>query len=602
MKQRAGKRHGIGWFVDLPLNGKLAVIFAGGIILPFLLISMLVFGVVYRGAVGSERQRRGMNLEHVADSVDALLREYETAAEQIYNYETFLKDAAAAPRISADTLNLDREVNMMLSDLRKSREFLAGVSFVFADGTFVSQTSGYGRYEQTVREIEASMDDLQGQMQGQYPVRVWQASGIGKKEKGDKASYFSGRKIIRNIYDRNELVGLAVMHISALALEERVALAAEQGQGLVAVLDADNQLLFHSESPVPLLTLLNERPQELAASPGQLKECKGYYYICKESAYSGWRFVNFVPKGEVDRQSAAFLFYFIVIIGLFVSFAVVFLLLVRRFMTGPIRRLIVVMDEIDDLDKIPMQLAVSQRDEIGQLYQSYNRLNQRIDSLVLQLTDTLKQDREKEVRLLHSQLNPHFIYNTLESISWVAYEKEVPEVSKVVAGLSEILKYSIKYSDENVTFADELKMVKHYIEIQHFRFEDRFRVFYEIEEALLTCKAVKFIFQPFVENALLHGFRHQKENCRIVIRLFAAGENAAVEVEDNGCGMEEVLVHQTLRMDPDGIGIGNLNKSLRLRFGEQYQIQIDSAPGAGTKIHLEIPKMKGVTDVANRSD
>lgn len=592
MKRNTGKSRENGWFVDLPLNGKLAVIFAGGIFIPFFLISILVFGVVSRGAIDSERQRRGTNLEHVADSVDALLRDYEAAAEQIYNYEAFLKDAAIAPRISADTLNQDRQVNMMLSDLRKSREYLAGVSFVFADGSFISQTAGYGRYEQTVREIEAGMDELLEQMQGQHPVRVWQGSGIGRKEMGDKAAYFSGRKMIRNIYNRNQLVGLAVMHISTLALKERVILAAEQGQGLIAVLDADNQLLFDNESPAPLLALLEEKPQELSASSGQLKEYGGYYYICRESAYSGWRFVNFVPKGEVDRQTAVFLLYFIGIIGLFVSFAIVFLLLVRRFMIRPIRRLIVMMDEIDDLNKIPMQLAVSQKDEIGQLYQSYNQLNQRIDSLVLQLTDTLKQDREKEVRLLHSQLNPHFIYNTLESISWVAYEKEVPEVSRVVAGLSEILKYSIRYSDEDVTFADELEMVKHYIEIQHFRFEDRFHVSYEIEEALLHEQAVKFIFQPFVENALLHGFRHQKENCRIVIRLFSSHENAAVEIEDNGCGMEEVLVHQVLRMDTDGIGIGNLNKSLRLRFGARYQIQIDSAPGAGTKIHLEIPRMK----------
>ena len=114
---------------------------------------------------------------------------------------------------------------------------------------------------------------------------------------------------------------------------------------------------------------------------------------------------------------------------------------------------------------------------------------------------------------------------------------------------------------------------------------------YDIDETLLNYKTVKFMFQPFVENALIHGFKQKEKDCRVTIRLYDQGEDIAAEIEDNGCGMEEVMVEQALSRYTKGIGIGNLNRSLQLRFGERYQIQIDSRPGRGTRIRLRIPKI-----------
>lgn len=580
------------WFLDMPLNGKIALIFLGGIFIPFFVMSILVFQGIYRNTMDSENRLRNMNLENVVSSVEVMLMEYETAAESIYNYEHFLKNAAAAETVSADTVNIDSSVNMMLSDIRESRQFMAGASFVFPDASIISKTSGYGRYEETIRETKRQMEDILLQMEEGRSEEIWQASDIGKKGEGESAAYFSGRKIIRNIYDKNELVGMAIIHISTLTLDDLTVLEHYQEQGLLVILDGKNQLLWSNGEASPVLEMLRENgSQEPSGYQGQLNEYKDHYFIYQESDYCGWRFINMVPKAEVDRQANMFLLFLCIIVALFVFFCILCMLLVRHYIVYPVRRLIVVMDEIDDLDKIHMQLPVSQKDEIGLLYRTYNHLNQRISSLVSQLTAAWKQDKEKEIRLLHSQLNPHFIYNTLESISWIAYEKQLPEVSEVVASLSEILKYSIKFSDEYVTFGNELEMLRNYISIQKFRFEDRFQVFYEVDESLLAYKTVKFTFQPFVENALIHGFKYRKKGGRITIRLYGQEENIAAEIEDNGCGMDEMMVRQAASMHTEGIGIGNLNKSLQLRFGECYQIQIDSTPGVGTNIHLQIPKI-----------
>ena len=192
---------------------------------------------------------------------------------------------------------------------------------------------------------------------------------------------------------------------------------------------------------------------------------------------------------------------------------------------------------------------------------------------------------------MHSQLNPHFIYNTLESISWVAYENDVSEISEVVISLSEILKYSIKHSDEYVTFDDEIRMLKNYIYIQKFRFEDKFSVNYEIEEELLKYKTIKFTFQPFVENALVHGFRNIRNQGLITIRLYSHEDDIYAEIEDNGCGMDVLTMSKIDEIKTSGIGIHNVNRSLQLRFGNQYNIDISSDWGKGTLIRLRIPKM-----------
>ena len=135
---------GAGWFWNMPLNGKIAVIFLGGISIPFFVISILVFQGIYRNAMESENQMLNRNLENVVSGVEGMLMDYEMTAEGVYDYEEFLKNAAAAEEPQAELLNRDSSVNLMLSNIRRSREFMAGASFVFPDGSIVSQVSGFG--------------------------------------------------------------------------------------------------------------------------------------------------------------------------------------------------------------------------------------------------------------------------------------------------------------------------------------------------------------------------------------------------------------------------------------------------------------------------
>jgi len=582
-----------GKFRNIPLGGKIMIIFIAGIIVPFLVISVVVFGIIYRDTMDSENNLRRMNLRNAISSVEDLMGDYEDAMEAVYDNGAFFKQAAAVENISVDTMDVDGSVRMLLSDIRRSREFVAGVSFIFPDETYVIQTSGYGRFEEIAKDHRQRSDEIRDQMYGGMRPVFWQLSMSDRKEKNGGAVFFSGRKVIRNIYDNNEMVGMVVMHISTIVLNKLTALENYGDNEIFAVLDNKYQMIWSNGNVAPVAGMLEKNGGKAPEvnTPG-LSVYEDYYFICQSSADTGWYFINMIPKAEVNRQANVFICFFMIVICLIIFCGIFCMHLVQRSIIYPIRRLIVVMEEVDDLDKIRVNLTVTQNDEIGSLYKTYNRLNQRIDMLVSRLTEMMVQDKEKEIKLMHSQLNPHFIYNTLESISWVAYEHQVPEVSRVVSCLSEILKYSIKFSDEDVTFGTEIKMLKNYLYIQHFRFEEKFHEVYEVDEALFKYKTIKFTFQPFVENALVHGFKNMTKQGLIVIRLSDADDDVAVEIEDNGCGMDTVTVQQAQEMHTKGIGIGNVDRALGLRFGAAYHIEISSAPDEGTKISFRVPKMK----------
>lgn len=582
-------------FRDLSLNAKMITLPVTFLLIPILAAGGFVFGKVYTNTSAGETKLRLINLANTVDSVDGLLKDYETNIESIYGYEEFFKTEADRQTTFTER-NKDGKINRMLADIRNNREFAASMSLIFPDGKSVQSSSGYGGFEEVARENELCLQDMIEQMQGEPAKTRWGASLKERYKKDGSAAFFSCRKVIRNIYEKNQLIGMAVMNVSTTAFNNLTALKGYQENEVLLVADEEGNLVWRSlysqdQDPIPVEGILQEtagsREKTLTEYRGS-----GYYFIWQRSAYSGWAFVDLIPYYEVRKQADIFRSFFIWVMILLLLFFIICMILMRRCIVQPIRKLIVIMDDVDELDKIRRNVTVEQRDEIGRLFYTYNCLNERIDQLVERLKDALNQDKEKEIKLLQSQLNPHFIYNTLESISWIAWQKNMPEVSKVVNCLSRILRYSIKDTQEYVTFREELEKLENYIYIQHFRFEDKFEVIYELDDTLLDYRTIKFIFQPFVENALVHGFKDRHENCRIVIRLYETGGDIGIEIEDNGCGMNADQLDRVETSHTQGIGINNINKALQLRFGPAYHLTLQSPAEGGLVVKIRVPEIE----------
>ena len=223
-------------------------------------------------------------------------------------------------------------------------------------------------------------------------------------------------------------------------------------------------------------------------------------------------------------------------------------------------------------------------DEIGRIGNEFIRVVEENEKLTTNLYKSLYQEKESELIALQSQINPHFLYNALDSIFWMAEEHNAPDISHMTVALSNMFKLSLNNGEKLITIRKELEMVQSYITIQKVRFEDRIRVITSVEEGILDLKIVKFILQPLVENAINHGLAHKDDGGIITIQIRRKENDILITVEDNGIGFET----HDIPIPSHGYAVRNIDDRLKLYYGADYGVQITSVPGQGTTAFVRL--------------
>lgn len=321
------------------------------------------------------------------------------------------------------------------------------------------------------------------------------------------------------------------------------------------------------------------------------------YYVCGQyNGITGWKSYSAIPFEGLFPQ-AGDLNKAIWLVGMVSTFgiAIVIILLVYA-MAGPIKRLSKAMGQVQKGD-FAVRVPNKRKDEIGELTESFNYMLEEINTLIRQVYQEKIAQKNAEVQALQAQINPHFLYNTLDSVNWMLIDREEYDISDIILSLAGLMRYSIEDENAFVPLEKEIGYVLCYLKIQKNRLEERLEYSVESEENLAEVQVPKLILQPIVENAITHGIepRKQKGNIKIVIKNLR--DEMLITVEDNGMGMTpEQLRH--LREDvPDmekeghtGIGVRNVDRRIRLHYGEPYGIAIESTYGKGTIVSLRIPK------------
>lgn len=310
--------------------------------------------------------------------------------------------------------------------------------------------------------------------------------------------------------------------------------------------------------------------------------------------------------GIVDARSEGIKAFLIALLLL----AVPFLLLIRNIVT-PIRKLTVFMASVGsgNLKNLSQRVKLHGHAEIAFMAEEFNRMLDEIHSLTHRLVDTSSmlyeaelEKRKSQMSFLQSQINPHFIYNTLEAVKGIAASRGVTEIRDMTRALAQIMYYSIK-GEDTVALREEVKIAASYFTIQRIRFNNRFEVFMEFDEEILDCRMPKMILQPVVENAVYHGLEPKLgEGCLWMGGAVDENEDLNLWIRDNGVGMNaEILagLNRSLQADPIStrskdedsyhIGLANVNKRLKLAYGSEYGLQINSEPGRGTMVVMKIP-------------
>jgi len=312
----------------------------------------------------------------------------------------------------------------------------------------------------------------------------------------------------------------------------------------------------------------------------------------------------------IIAQSAAIKRLGFLILGLTTLLLLLFTYWFSLSITRPIRKLTHAARELSR-GRFDMQIEVASGDEISFLAKTFDRMRININNLIseiqqkAQLEGELKENklllRESQLRSLQSQINPHFLFNTLDTLSKKAYMEGSEETSDLIANVANLLRYNLKRLDRAVTLREEIDVLLQYIEIQKARFTERLRFEFEADDALLDMRIPCLTLQPIIENAVIHAVEPLEEGGTIRFRVEGGERDIRVIIEDDGAGIPEPVVRRILeeqaQTEPEGhstgIGFSNVVRRLRLYYGTDDVISIDSAIGAGTRVTLKLPRGEG---------
>jgi len=323
------------------------------------------------------------------------------------------------------------------------------------------------------------------------------------------------------------------------------------------------------------------------------------YYVCSQyNGLNGWVTFTMIPENKLFPEAGSLRQYTVALVSISISVAALCLLIFSIAITKPLERLKNAMKTVQD-EHFELQLENDRRDEIGELTESFNFMVNRINILIRQVYQEKIAQKVAEMEALQAQINPHFLYNTLDSINWMLIDKGEMEVSTIVVALGKLMKYSMDVHTSTVTLLEECRYVKDYLLIQKYRLEDKLEFTLELEPSLENFLVPKLILQPLIENAIDHGVAGRESGGRVTVRAVRSGKYVCIEVGDNGKGMTPDELYQykrLLRNDPsnyENIGVRNVARRLQLHFNDACEFFVSNRFGAGVTVTIAIPVEDG---------
>lgn len=309
-----------------------------------------------------------------------------------------------------------------------------------------------------------------------------------------------------------------------------------------------------------------------------------------------WKIVKIVTKEYLYKEITNMQRYMLIGVIIYVVITIIICLFFSSQISKPMVSMRNMMKKAEDGD-LHVRINIDRIDELGELGNSFNNMIGKMNEVVDKLVEEERIKKELELETLHAQINPHFLYNTLNTIKWMAKIQGDKSVSNAVTSLIKLLRVSINLGKEMITLEDEVDYVKNYIKIQNLRFNEKVNIIYNIHEDCLYCSIPKLILQPIVENSLIYGIREDEEEepLEISIKACIEGENLIILVEDNGPGISEEDLEKIFTKEKDvnkfsKVGLNNVNERIKLYCGEEYGIKIGNRSEIGTYVKVTIPR------------
>lgn len=373
------------------------------------------------------------------------------------------------------------------------------------------------------------------------------------------------------------------------------------GQGYLYLIDRNGEIIYHPRQQLIYAGLLEENNQVAAAySDGTYTEVfrsQRRQVTVKTVGYTGWKLVGVAPTESLRDNYSQLLLFALFVVSLSIFLLVFVNLRLSEWITAPMKKLDLAVRQLEKGAETA-DFDVDGPYEVEHLSHSVQSM---VSTMRHLMEDVIQQEEEKrrsELDVLQSQINPHFLYNTLDSVVWMTENGRTQEAVVMLTALARFFRISLSKGSNIIPIGDELEHARNYLTIQKMRYKNKFSVDISAEPGIEKLYTIKLIVQPILENAIYHGMEYADGDGEIHIRAFREGENAVIEVEDNGPGMSDETVQQLLKpgrcskAKGSGIGLRNVHQRIRLTFGAAYGLSIRSEPDNGTVVRICLPALE----------
>ena len=552
-------------------------------ILTAVMITVICAYMAYSSAVTLRRgteELAAINMKAAESILSIRFSEYENLLYQMYTNDDMV--------IWADNINKGEDAAVSVSKMRRylstvlnSNSFIKSIMVIMENSRVITYDQlTYSVHENSwISRFSLSSDEIYRLASADFATHVWPTEFGTRFANQDYWLFHLAHRIV-NYKQLEKRYGVIVLSLDERLLEEV----------LLTVKTEDSQVYMTDETG----KIISCTDKALIGTP--FTPAAGSSLDKLENGILGWSIIR-VHDNSRFVQSLVEKLLQIVCMGVVLMLAALFVISkISAKLTRDIDGIVEGMQRTDETG-IPARLPRNREmlSEIDVIAKQYNHTIDDLETALLREKTETENSRKAEIRMLEAQINPHFIYNILDTVNWIAIEKDEYDISNAISTLAAILRYAISNSDKPVTLRDEVDWLKKYVYLQQFRLKNKFSFEIKTDPEILDVRVHKLIIQPFVENAIMHGFDTQRETYTLQVSMLAEGSKVAITIADNGKGISPEILAALRSGDVkeirDKAGIGLSNAFLRLhRYCEgQDEVSVQSVLDEGTTVTIRFP-------------
>jgi two-component system, sensor histidine kinase YesM len=594
MEKRRGDKPAI-WWRHRSFRSRLLLSFLSLSLIPVMVLTLYSSSRIVSIAQENIDQLIDNNLEMISRNLNVTLDAYSDILYQLYTSDEVVD--------LVNGINAGKDValrhNQLLRVLRAAcyfRPYIQGITVLLPSGdtVFYDKLTGSATYNAWINCYPVSVSDLLDTVSADNHTHMLKTAFAAFMNSQSVYLFHMAHRIInyRNIVAQ---CGVVILSIDSQLLMDTIGYDSSDNGGENLLLDTDGTVLASTHQSQIGAHFTDVDAQAIALAHTTLTGDL-HAYNSVNSDY-GWRIVRVLSRSLIRSRVFEQQSWFIIALILISVALVAAVLLFTGRMNASIQKIVKAMDFAGQGElNTRLTLPATAPDEMRLIATDFNWMLEQLSGMIDKVHRANDSQRQAELAAVEAQLNPHFLYNTLDTINWMAINREQYEISNCISALGGILRYAIDRADKRVTVSEELAWVQKYVYLQRTRLKNEFAFYSDVDKQAMDCRVRKLLFQPYIENAIIHGFEGARGTSELRLMIRREGDMLLIVISDNGKGMTKQGIYEAFGeltgATPDErshIGIRNAMARLEMYYRGRATLAVESTPGQGTTVTLHVP-------------